>query len=52
METLNQKLKRLGYTTADAGNYRKHIYKKGLRVFTGNAYDCWKWLKEQHPDDK
>lgn len=42
--TLNETLASLGFTTAPAGSYRKHIIADGVIVFTGTANDVWQWI--------
>ena len=45
--TLTETLTELGYTTAPAGHYRKHIIDAdGVIVYTGRAHQVWLWLRE------
>jgi len=47
MMTLHEVLAALGYTTAPAGHYRRHIIDAdGVTVYTGAAHQVWWWLRE------
>jgi hypothetical protein len=45
--TLSEVLAALGYTTAPAGHYRKHVIDAdGVTVYTGRAHQVWAWLRD------
>ena len=44
--SLNEQLASLGFTTAPAGMYKKHIMKGSAIAFTGDAGAVWDWLKD------
>jgi len=47
MMTLHEVLAALGYTTAPAEHYRRHIIDAdGVTVYTGAAHQVWLWLRE------
>lgn len=44
-QTTNERLRALGFSTEDAGNYQKHVYDLGGELrFTGTALEVSRWL--------
>ena len=48
--TLNERLRSAGCTTSPAGNGKKNIFFKRLRVFVGNAFEVSDWLDKNLDD--
>ena len=49
-ESVNASLTALGYTTENAGQYRKRILLDGREVTSGTAHEVSAWLQASHQD--